>query len=222
MSKMKGKMIFDSKVNFYHPPSCKLHCVVDLPQILRGMVDFSGVEAQSFCQILDSAHIQNYAKNTTICYKDDACNVLFYLFHGTIKSFKVNKYGNEAIVNLYTSECAAQGNPPLLNYEAFCDGIAKTTLQSLEPCRILSIQIDALKELLKDDIALANNFINRANAVICELNYFAEISLMDSHAKVCSLMQKYPNIFKSTSKKLIASLLNISQETLSRTLREIV
>lgn len=217
---MSSKMIFDSKVRFYHPSSCKLHCVVDLPSILHEMVDFSGVKSESFYNILDIAHIQNYAKNTTICYKDDECNVLFYLFHGTIKGFKANKYGNEAIVNLYTSECAVQGNPPLLNYDAFCDNIAKTTLQTLEPCRILSIQIDELRELIKCDIVLANNFINRANTVLCELNYFADLSLMDSKSKVIALLHKHPNILKSTSKKLIASLLNISQETLSRTLHE--
>ena len=213
-------MIFDGNVNFYHP-SCKLHCVVDLPSILREMADFCGVSGENFDKILDIAHFQNYAKNTIICYKDDICNNLFYLFHGTIKAFKANKYGNEAIVNLYTNQCAKQHNPPLLNYDAFGDGVAKTTLQTLEPCRILSIQIDTLKELMKCDITIANNFINRANAVLCELNYFTDLSLMDSKSKVIALLRKHPNILQSTSKKLIARLLNISQETLSRTLHEI-
>lgn len=211
----------DRKIGFNRSNSCKLYCSVDLPAILRGMIDFMGIKKETFECILDIAHIKNYDKNTIICYKDDEVDTLLYLFHGSIKAFKNNKYDKEAIVNLYVSECAMQNEPPLINYDSFADNIARNTLQTLEPCRILSVQSEAFKELLKSDIVLANNLINRANFVLNELNYFIELSLMDSKAKVIALMQRYPNILKNVSKKLIASLLNISQETLSRTLQSI-
>lgn len=213
--------ILDRKIGLNHSTSCKLHCSVDLPSILRSMIDFQGIDKETFNCILDIAHIKNYAKNTIIYYKDDKVDTLDYLFHGSIKAFKNNKYDKEAIVNLLLSECAVQNEPPLINYDSFADNITKNTLQTLEPCRILSIQSDTLKELLKRDIVLSNNFHNRANATLNELNYFVELSLMDSKAKVIALMQRNPNILKNVSKKLIASLLNISQETLSRTLQSI-
>lgn len=219
---MEGNLsMLDKKIGFNHSASCKLHCSIDLPTIVRNMVDFQGIKKETFDCILDIAHIKNYAKNTIICYKNDEVSTLDYLFHGSIKAFKNNKYDKEAIVNLYVSECAMQNEPPLVNYDAFADNIARNTLQTLEPCRILSIQSDGFRELLKSDIMLANNLINRANSMLNELNYFIELSLMDSKAKVVALMQKNPNILNNVSKKLIASLLNISQETLSRTLQSI-
>lgn len=213
-----------NKIGHYHPSyinPCELFCAFDLSKVLQNLADFQGIKKESFACILDSAHTRDYEKNSIICYKGECVDTLLYLFHGSIKAFKVDKYNREAVVNLYAVECAINGISPIINYDTFCDGVAKTTLQTLEPCRILSIKIDVFKDLLKDDIVLANNILQQANYALQELNYYTEISLMDSHAKVRALLLRNPNIFKKVSKKLIASLLNMSQETLSRILQDI-
>lgn len=213
--------ILRKKIGFYRQSSCKLHCPVGLCDILCKMSDFQGIKPRTFEYILNISHIKEYPRGSIISYNGDECDVLFYLFHGSVKTFKNNKYDKEAIMNLYLSECAMKNEPPLINYGAFIDKVARNTIQTLESCRILTIQIDAFKELLQTDIILANNFLNRANQVLHELNYFVELSLMDSKAKVISILKRNPHILANVSKKLIASLLNISQETLSRILQEL-
>ncbi len=209
------------KIGFQRQSSCKLHCPVELKDVLQKMADFRGIQHRTFEHLLDIAHIKQYPRGSIIAYKDDECDMLFYLFHGSVKAFKHNKNNKEAITNIYLSECAMKNEPPLINYGAFINNIARNTIQALEPCRVLLLPITAFRELLKTDIILSNNFLERANNVLNELNYFVELSLMDSHAKVVSILERNPNIFANVSKKLIASLLNISQETLSRILQEL-
>lgn len=213
--------ILRKKIGFYRHNSCKLHCPVELKDILAKMIDFQNIQPRTFEHIINIAHIKQYPKGSIISYKGDSCDTLFYLFHGSVKTFKNNKYDKEAIMNLYISECAMKNEPPLINYGAFIDGIARNTIQTLEACRVLTLQIEAFREILRTDTILANNFLNRANTVLSELNYFMELSLLDSKAKVMSILERNPYILANVSKKLIASLLNISQETLSRILQEL-
>lgn len=213
--------ILRKKIGFQRQSSCKLHCPVELKDILQKMVDFRGIKHRTFEYLLDIAHIRQYPRGSIIAYKDDKCDSLYYLFHGSVKAFKHNKSGKEAITNIYLSECAMKNEPPLINYGVFIDNIARNTIQALEPCRVLTLPIHSFRELLKSDIILANNFLERANSVLNELNYFVDLSLMDSRAKVISILERNPHILANVSKKLIASLLNISQETLSRILQEL-
>ncbi len=213
--------ILRKKIGFQRQSSCKLHCPVELKDILQKMVDFRGIKHRTFEYLLDIAHIKQYPRGSIIAYKDDKCDSLYYLFHGSVKAFKHNKSGKEAIINIYLSECAMKNEPPLINYGVFIDNIARNTIQALEPCRVLTLPIHSFRELLKSDIILANNFLERANSVLNELNYFVDLSLMDSRAKVISILERNPHILANVSKKLIASLLNISQETLSRILQEL-
>lgn len=213
--------ILRKKIGFQRQSSCKLHCPVELKDVLQKMADFKGIKHRTFEYLLDIAHIRQYPRGSIIAYKDDECDTLCYLFHGSVKVFKYNKSGKEAVTNIYLSECAMKNEPPLINYGAFINNIARNTIQALEPCRVLTLQISAFRELLKSDIVLANNFLERANSVLNELNYFIELSLMDSRAKVLSILERNPHILANVSKKLIASLLNISQETLSRMLQEL-
>lgn len=213
--------ILRKKIGFQRQSSCKLHCPIELKDVLQKMEDFSGVKPRTFEHILNIAHIKQYPRNSVIAYNGDNCEVLYYLFHGSVKVFKYNKHGKEAITNIYLSECAMKNEPPLINYGAFIDTIARNTIQALEPCRVLTLQIGAFRELLKSDVILANNFLNRTNSALNELNYFIELSLLDSRARVISILERNPHILANVSKKLIASLLNISQETLSRILQEL-
>lgn len=213
--------ILRKKIGFHRQSSCKLHCPVELKDILQKMADFRGIKHRTFEYLLDIAHIKQYPRGSIIAYNGDECDTLYYLFHGSVKTFKHNKSGKEAITNIYLSECAMKNEPPLINYGAFIDNIVRNTIQALEPCRMLTLPIRAFRELLKIDIVLANNFLERANSVLNEINYFVEISLMDSKAKVISILERNPHILENVSKKLIASLLNISQETLSRILQEL-
>ncbi|RDU63484.1 Crp/Fnr family transcriptional regulator [Helicobacter sp. MIT 14-3879] len=207
-------MVFKAK-------SCQLHCSIDLKEILSKMTDFQRIKPSTFEHILNISHIKEYPKDSILCYKDDVVQSIQYLFHGSIKACKINKYDNEIIVNLYINDCARLNNPPLVNYCALIDTKAHNSLYCLENCRILSIQTESFKELLKDDIELVNNILRRSNEIINEQDYLIDLAVMDSKAKVISLLEKNPDIFSMVNKKTISQLLNISQETLSRILQKI-
>lgn len=205
----------------YRIKSCQLHCSVDLNKILCKMSDFNGIKQSTFEHILNISHITEYPKDSIICYKEDMVQSIKYLFHGSIKSYKINKYDKEVITNLYTNNCAKINNPPLIDYCALIDGKAHNNLYCLEDCKILLIQAEPFKELFAFDIALVNNILKHFNEIINEQDYLINLSVMDSRMRVTSLLEQNPNIFQIINKKTIAQLLNISQETLSRILREV-
>lgn len=205
----------------YRAKSCQLHCSVDLKDILSMMSDFQGIKQSTFEHILNISHVKEYPKDSIICYKDDLIQSVQYLFHGSLKAYKINKYDNEVITNLYINNCAKISNPPLINYYALIDGKAHNNLYCLENCKILSIQAEAFKELFTFDTTLVNNILRRSNEIISEQDYLINLAVMDSKMRVSSLLERNPNIFSMVNKKTIAQLLNISQETLSRILREV-
>lgn len=197
---------------------CNKYCDIDLKKIIIGMKDFLNINEHSLSMILETAHMKEFAKDSIIYYTDECVKNLYYLFHGSVKSYKINKFDNEVIMSLYVNDCAKTSEPPLMNYHCL-DGKSFRNLQCIDSCKILCINIKTFKELIKEDINLANNIISRANNIIKEQESIINLNLMmDSKAKIRFLIENKPDIFQSVNKKTIAQMLNISQETLSRAL----
>ncbi|MDE6885578.1 MAG: Crp/Fnr family transcriptional regulator [Helicobacteraceae bacterium] len=201
---------------------CNMYCDMDLKNIISEMEDFKNINKDTFQSILDISHFKEYSKNSIIYYADDDVQYIYYLFHGAIKSYKINKFNNEVIMNLHVNNCVKADSPPLINYHALITNKSSNNLYCLENCKLLSINAKEFNELLRLDINLANNFLSRANKIISEQEYIINLSLaMDSKDKILSLLERNPDIFINFSKKLISQMLNISQETLSRTLHKL-
>lgn len=202
--------------------NCTNACTNDLNAILANLCDFQGIDKATFREILNVSHMKEYQKGTILCYENDIVENVHYLFHGFVKVYKINKFDNEVIMNLYANNCAKEGRTPLINYQALINNYSFNNIICLEPCRILSINAQAFREIIKTDKILALNMIGRANKVIEEQEYTINIGMIyDARAKLASLLSKNSAIFDMLNKKVISQMLNISQETLSRNIQKL-
>lgn len=202
--------------------NCSMSCSLALKEALAGMEDFRGVNNDTFDSIISISHMLEYEKDSVIYYENDPVDSLHYLLHGCVKVYKINKFDNEVILNLYASCCIDVNNPPLINYYALINKYAQSNVLCLENCRILSINSAAFKEILKSDQKLSFNMLGRANKVIEDQVCIIHNNMIyDAKAKLASLLSKTPHIFTIVNKKIVAQMLNISQETLSRSIQKL-
>lgn len=201
---------------------CNLSCTIDLKRILSNIDDFKNIKQETFDAILDMSHIKEYNKETILYYENDSMKNICYLFHGYVKVFKINKFGNEVIIGLYINNCANFNVPPLINYHFLINDNYSNNIFCLENCRILHINAKELKEVIKKDQQLALNMFNRANKVIEEQEHIINLNMIyDAKARLASMIYRQPDIFHNLNKKTISQLLNMSQETLSRNLQKL-
>lgn len=201
---------------------CSLACATDLKSVLTNMEDFKNIKPKTFEAILDIAHIKEYQKDTILYYENDVADNIYYLFHGCIKVYKINKFDNEVIINLYINNCANMSNPPLVNYHTLINNNSCNNVFCLENCKILSINAESFREIIQSDANLLLNMLRRANQTIEDQEYIINIGMIyDAKAKLASLLNKNPDIFDILNKKIISQMLNISQETLSRNIQKL-
>ncbi len=201
---------------------CDLSCFIDLKSIISRIDDFKDIKQSTLDEIINISHIKDYSKDTIIYYKNDIVPNIFYLFHGVVKEYIINKYGNEVIINLYINDCANHNNPPLINYEAFHKNTSNHSLCCLQECRTLQIDAIRFKKLIDKDVTLQRNLLQAANRVINRQEDVIKLAMVyDSRAKVVSFLMQHPNIFSVVNKKTIAQRLNISQETFSRIIKKL-
>lgn len=202
--------------------SCSLACSLDIKKAIDSMEDFRNISQKTFDRIISVAHTKQYQKDTVLYYEDDTIDSVHYLLHGCVKIYKINKFDNEVIINLYANNCMIMNNPPLINYQALVSKHSYNNIFCLEDCRILSINSESFKEIIKDDLNLSLNMLDRANKLIEDQEHTININMIyDAKAKLASMLSKRPNIFNDLNKKVISQMLNISQETLSRNIQKL-
>ena len=202
--------------------SCPLSCSVDLKKSISNMEDFKNATEKTIEDIINISHIKKYPKDTILYYEDDAMDCIHYLLHGCVKIYKINKFDNEVIINIYTNTCINTGNPPLVNYQALISKYSYNNIYCLDECRILSIDSERFKEIMKKDLNLSLKMLERANKLIEDQEDIININMIyDAKAKLASILSKRPNIFNDLNKKFISQMLNISQETLSRNIQKL-
>lgn len=202
--------------------SCLLSCSLDLKKSIDSMEDFRNISQETFDKIISITHIREYPRDTILYYENDPMDSIHFLLHGCVKIYKINKFDNEVIINIYANSCINQGNPPLINYQALISKYSYNNIFCLENCRILSINSESFKEMIKEDINLSLNMLDRANKLIEDQENIININMIyDAKAKLASILSKRPNIFNDLNKKFISQMLNISQETLSRNIQKL-
>lgn len=197
-------------------------CSIDLKAILQNIEDFKDLKPKTFDEILNISHIQEYKKDTIIYYENEIVNNISYLFHGFIKVYKINKFDNEVVMNIYRNNCVKEGTTPLINYHALIRNTSYYNVICVESCKILNINAESFKEIIKYDTALSANMLKTANKIIQDQEYTINLGMIyDAKSKLASLLYYNPDIFSILNKKYVSQMLNISQETLSRNIQKL-
>ena len=189
---------------------------IDLKNTLQKLYLFSDMndaELQSLSQICT---IHNYDADSVLFLQGERGDYLLVLIEGIVSVYKHDDKGNEIIIN-YFKPISLIAEPALLQGVPY-----PSSARFKENGTLIKIELEAFKQnfLLKGQVAL--NIINSLLSKIQLLQHNIAINISGSAKE--KIIYFYKNEFKmpySLKQYEIASLLNISQETLSRYLKQL-
>lgn len=161
-------------------------------------------------EIKEHLSILEMDKDSILIREGQLCNCIFYLIRGAVRSFYI-KDGVEVNTG-FSFEGEMEGS-----FQNYLNKPSKETLQVVKKCRLISINMNTLRPLLKSNIQVSNfvRIIIEDYTAFLEDRLFA-LQYMSSMERYLHLIESNPEIFQRIPLTHIASYLGITRETLSR------
>jgi CRP-like cAMP-binding protein len=165
---------------------------------------------QTKAEICSHLSILNLKKKDVLINENQRHDFAYFVIKGAIRSYYL-KDGIE--VNTWF----ALENDMVGSLQNFNNNPSRETIELIENCTLIAINIKKIKSLMLSNIQIAN-FIN---AIIEEYALFLEdkfyfSQMMNSIDKYLTLLDKEPQLLQRIPLTYIASFLGITRETLSR------
>lgn len=161
-----------------------------------------------------------YKQGSTIYCEGNVSNHIYYIIHGEVKTFKVNRDGKELITDIFMDKNFF-GFTSLLKNKPYYENA-----EAIKPTKLIRIQKHELQNLIKGNPQLALNFMdllaNNLNEVKEHLMHLAYDSVRKKTANAILYLQNKEGNEEGIeiSRSDLASILGIAKETLTRTLTD--
>jgi len=195
--------------------------VISCSDILRNSKFFRQVTGASFDRLVSMAVLKRYERKQLIFSQHEACPGLFVVGIGLVRIFNLSPSGKEHVLHLVSpggtfAEVAAIGG---FDCPAFAE--------ALEDSQCALLPLSPLLRALKDDHQLCLNLmLSMAGWVKHLVGLLEDITLRDAMGRVARYIldkaeKESGKVALPSLKKHMASQLNLTSETLSRTLRRL-
>ncbi len=192
-----------------------------IADILHNCRLFSSVQAPGFQRLAAMARLHKYGKGETIFREGDECPGVFVVGTGLVRVFKTSPQGKEYVLHIVGpgqtfAEVAAIGG---FHCPAHAESIAPTT------CALLPM--DRFRKALDEDHALCVEMLLGLTVWVRQLvGTIEDIALRDAAGRLAQFLLESPKneageIELPSLKRHLASHLNLTSETLSRTIRRL-
>ena len=181
---------------------------------LREIYLFKDLSDETLDQIEEFTTIVELSKDNILFYEGDDSKYLFLLTKGIVKLYKTSSNDKEIVMkyfhpNEFIAEVANFENIP---YPA--------TAQAFTDTEVLKIDFESLKDTIYSDAKLS--FLIQTSLIRKIRNLENLVSLhivLDSKERIAKYLYEHTEDFFNTKNIIIAEILNLSPETLSRMLR---
>lgn len=181
---------------------------------LKDIYLFNDVCDETLEKIEEVTSVIKLSKDNILFYEGDKSKFLYILTKGIIKLYKTSSNDKEIILKYFHS------NELIAEVANFEDIPYPATAQSFGETELLKIDFEKLKEIIYTDPKLA--FVIQTSLIKKIRNLEKLVSLhvvLDSKERIAKYICDHTEDFFNTKNILIAEILNISPETLSRMLR---
>ncbi|MBE0496549.1 MAG: Crp/Fnr family transcriptional regulator [Campylobacterales bacterium] len=174
---------------------------------------FSKLNTEDLALLERISTVKTYQKGEILFYEGDAPTYLHVLLDGVLKLYKTNFKGTQIFLHqFYPISFVAE----LANFEAIP---YPATAEFMVDGQVLKIEYETFKNELFNNPELSFNIIQSLSA---KLKIMSEVVhkeiILTSEAKVAKFIIEHTELFGDLKHTKIAALLNLTPETLSRTL----
>lgn len=176
---------------------------------------FSGLNTMQLAELQAHLHVKYYTKDSIVFYEEDKSEYLHILLEGSVRLYKTTPSGKEVYMHGIDAPSAIALFPALerVAFPATCafltDGAAGLLpLEKLHKClENLDFSLAVIKAMSKR-MKLLENLLHKE-------------TVFSSEAKIADLIANNAKVFQYLKNNEIASILNITPETLSRILTKL-
>ncbi len=179
---------------------------------LKEIALFSKLEEKQLVELQSRLHIHNYTKDSIVFYEGDESKYLHLLLDGAVRLYKTSPKGTQIHMHNFTApdSIALFATFQRIPFPATCEFLTEGTIGLLP--------LDKIHSCLENtEFALA-----LITALSCRMKLLSDVlhkeTIYSAEAKIADLIYNNPAVFERLKNNEIASILNITPETLSRTL----
>ncbi|MCW8821789.1 MAG: Crp/Fnr family transcriptional regulator [Sulfurovum sp.] len=182
---------------------------------LKDIPLFSGLSELHLAELQEHIYVKHYSKDSIVFYEEDKSEYLHVLLEGDVKLYKTTPNGKEVYLHGMSAPNAIALFPALerVAFPATCAFLTEGTvgllpLEKLHKClENLDFSLAMIKAMSKR-MKLLENLLHKE-------------TIFSSEAKIADLIANNAKIFQHLRNNEIASILNITPETLSRILTKL-
>lgn len=181
---------------------------------LKDIFLFEDMDEETLKKIKSISQVLKLNKGNILFYEGDEPKYLYILLSGTLKLYKVTSNDKELVLKYFHE------NELIAEFANFEDISYPATSEAMISSEVLKINFEEFKEImmknvnisLKIQASLVKKIKNLENIISTHL-------ILDTKQKVAKYIVENKMDFFKTKNILIAQLLNMTPETLSRTLK---
>jgi CRP/FNR family transcriptional regulator len=182
-------------------------------EYLKNSNFFGNIEEIYLKDIANISTIKEYHKKQILFYEYDEPKYLHLLLTGSVKIYKFNAKNQEIVIHHIVAEnfIAEIANFENILYPANCE--------MLEDSTVLKIDYKKFETYIKEHANISFKLMKSLSSKIKVLSNFINNELiLSTQEKVLNFIIEYENLLPTIKHHQIAKILNITPETLSRTL----
>lgn len=184
---------------------------------LKKLPIFTNLNDTALKNIAEFTTLKTLQKENILFYEGEEPSYLYALIQGDLKLYKTGIKANEIVLHYFTQ-------PSLIAEMTLFEKMPfPATAMAMQDATIVAL-IDKEKflTLLQNDTTLSVHIISSLTQKIKNLEMMISRNLIfDATLKVCSILKEEPNIFEKYKSKEVASLLNMTPETISRVMKHL-
>lgn len=182
---------------------------------LKDVPLFSGLSERQLTELQDHIHVKHYSKGNIVFYEEEKSEYLHILIEGNVRLYKTNPSGKEVYLH-------GMGAPSVLALFPALERVAfPATCAFLSEGEVGFLPLAKLHKCLENlDFSLAVIKAMSKRMKLLE-NLLHKETIFSSEAKIADLISNNAKIFQYLKNNEIASILNITPETLSRILTKL-
>ena len=177
---------------------------------LKDIQLFSKLSDAHIKEIEENALVRNYSKESIVFYEGDKGEYLYVVIEGTVKLYKTSPKGTQIQINRFDAPAVVG------EYACFERMPFPATCEFVSDGKIAMVPYEFIYKHLGDEEFSLEIIKSLTSKIMVLSALIHKETIYSSEAKVAKMLLENPEIFAKLRYNEIASILNLTPETLSR------